>query len=162
MSAGSSGSNDSDRDIDPSLNSVKVANFILLYSFSILCWYLQYQWVFSMLVAYHQYMCILPVSIAPFFCQYCWNVDGLGVAVELLCLRRFICRGVDVVCLCLNTSFVVTNGFPFRLPLVHIYSLWFDPTLYNNNNTRICIVSYLKKLPEGALQHKILDKSSKT
>jgi hypothetical protein len=62
----------------------------------------------------------------------------------------------------LNTSFVVTNGFPFRLPLVHIYSLWFDPTLYNNNNTRICIVSYLKKLPEGALQHKILDKSSKT
>jgi hypothetical protein len=31
MSAGSSGSNDSDRDIDPSLNSVKVANFILLY-----------------------------------------------------------------------------------------------------------------------------------
>ena len=67
MSAGSSGSKDSDRDIDPSLNSVKVANFILLYSFSILCWYLQYQWVFSMLVAYHQYMCILSVSIAPFF-----------------------------------------------------------------------------------------------
>ena len=31
MSAGSSGSNDSDRDIDPYLNSVKVANFILLY-----------------------------------------------------------------------------------------------------------------------------------
>jgi hypothetical protein len=31
MSAGSSGSNDSDKDIESSLNSVKVANFILLY-----------------------------------------------------------------------------------------------------------------------------------
>ena len=124
MSAGSSESNDSDRDIDPSLNSVSwpisfcCTDFVQLYSFSILRWYLQYWCFFSMLVM-NQYMCILSVSIAPFFCQYCWNVDGLGVAIELLCLRRFICRGVDFVCLCLNTSFVVTNGFPFRLPLVH-------------------------------------------
>jgi hypothetical protein len=67
----------------------------------------------------NQYMCILSVSITPFFCQYCWNVDGLGVTVVLVCLRCFICRGVDVGCLCLNTSCIVTNGFPFRLPLVH-------------------------------------------
>jgi hypothetical protein len=33
----------------------------------------------------NQYMCILSVSIAPFFCQYCWSVDGLGVAVVLVC-----------------------------------------------------------------------------
>ena len=46
----------------------------------------------------NQYMCILSVSIAPFFCQYCWNVDGLGVAIVLVCLRCFICRGVDVGC----------------------------------------------------------------
>ena len=72
----------------------------------------------SVLVA-NQYMCILSVSIAPCFCRYCWNVDGLGVAVELLCLRCFICREVDVGYLCLNTSCIVTNGFPFRLPLVH-------------------------------------------
>ena len=55
----------------------------------------------------------------PFFCQYCWSVDGLGVTVVLVCLRCFICRGVDVGCLCLNTSCIVTNSFPFRLPLVH-------------------------------------------
>ena len=42
-------------------------DFVQMYSFSILCWYLQYQWFFSMLVAYHQYMCILSVSITPFF-----------------------------------------------------------------------------------------------
>jgi hypothetical protein len=43
---------------------------------------------------------------------YC-SVDGLGVAVVLVCLRSFICRGVYVNCLCLNTSCIVTNGFPF-------------------------------------------------
>ena len=31
---------------------------------------------FSMSVPY-QHMCILSVSIAPLFCQYCWNVDVL-------------------------------------------------------------------------------------
>ena len=67
----------------------------------------------------NQYMCILSVLSAPFFCQYCWGVDGLGVAVVLVCLRSFICRGVYVNCLCLNTSCIVTNGFPFRLPLLH-------------------------------------------
>ena len=44
----------------------------------------------------NQYMYILSVSIAPFFSRYCWNVDGLGVAVVLVCLRCFICRRVDV------------------------------------------------------------------
>ena len=118
MSAGSSGSNDSDRDIDPSLNSVKVANCILLYSFSILCWYLQYQWVFSMLVAYHQYMCILSVSIAPFFV----NTVGMLMAwASLLSCSVCVVSSVEglMSSVCLNTSFVVTNGFPFRLPLVH-------------------------------------------
>ena len=67
----------------------------------------------------NQYMCILSVSIAPFFCRYCWSVDGLGVAVVLVCLRCFICREVDVGYLCSNTSYIVTICFPFRLPLVH-------------------------------------------
>jgi hypothetical protein len=68
-----------------------------LYSFSILCWYLQYQWVFFYVD------CIPPVYVhlvcvdRSFFCRYCWNIDGLGVAVELLCLRRFICRGVIIL-----------------------------------------------------------------
>jgi hypothetical protein len=35
----------------------------------------------------------------PFIGQYCWSVDGLGVAVVLICLHCFICRGVDVGCL---------------------------------------------------------------
>ena len=125
MSAGSSGSNDSDRDIDLSLNSVKVTNFILLYGLRTVIQLLHSLLVSSVSVFFFYVGCIPPVYVhlvcrsLSFFCQYCWNVDGLGIAVELLCLRRFICRGVDVICLCLNTSFVVSNGFPFRLPLVH-------------------------------------------
>ena len=69
------------------------------------------------------------------FCQYCWNSDGLGVAVVLVCLRCFICRGVDVGCLCLNTSCILTNGFPFRLPLVHTLGVsspggWWEVLLF--------------------------------
>ena len=94
-------------------------DFVQLYSFSILCWYLQYRWGFFDVGCIPVYVHLVCVDGSLFFCQYCWNVDGLGVAVELLCLRRFICRGADVICLCLNTSFVVTNGFPFRLPLIH-------------------------------------------
>jgi hypothetical protein len=45
------------------------------------------------------------------FCQYCWSVDGLGVAVVLVCLRCFICREVDVGCLCLNTSCIVLDEY---------------------------------------------------
>ena len=124
MSAGSSRSNGSDRDIDPSLNFVKVANFILLYGLRTVVQLFHSLLVSSVSVVFFRYwlhtsICASCLSIAPFFCQYCWNVDGLGIAAELICLRRFICRDVDVVCLCLNTSFVVTNGFPFRLPLVH-------------------------------------------
>ena len=58
MSAGTSGSNDSDRDIDPYLNSVKVANFILLYGLRTVVQLFHYllvssvSVVFSMLVAY--------------------------------------------------------------------------------------------------------------
>jgi hypothetical protein len=32
------------------------------------------------------------------------NVDGLDVTVVLVCLRCFICRGVNVGCLCLYVS----------------------------------------------------------
>jgi hypothetical protein len=58
MSAGTSGSNDSDRDIDPYLISVKVANFILLYGLRTVVQLFHYllvssvSVVFSMLVAY--------------------------------------------------------------------------------------------------------------
>ena len=122
MSAGSSGSND----IDPSLNSIKVANFILLYGLRTVVQLFHSLLVSSVSVFFLCWLHTTSICASclcrslPFFCQYCWNVDGLGVAVELLCLRRFICRGVQVVCLCLNTSYVVTNGFPFRLPLVHM------------------------------------------
>ena len=51
---------------------------------------------------------------------------GLGLAVYLLSLCRFVCYGVTVVCLCLSTYFTVTNGFiPFRLPLVDALSVTF-------------------------------------
>ena len=104
MSAGSSGSNDSDRDIDPSLNSVKLANFILLYVLRTVVQFFHSVLVSSVSVRFFD-VCCIPVYVhlvcvdrSLFFCQYRWNVDDLGVAVELLCLRRFICRGVDVVC----------------------------------------------------------------
>ena len=71
----------------------------------------------------NQYMYILSVSIAPFFCRYCWNIDGLSVAVVLVGLPCFICRRVNVDCLSLYASCILTNGFPFRLPLVHTFGV---------------------------------------
>jgi hypothetical protein len=48
------------------------------------------------------------------------NTVGMLMAwASLLCWSVCICRGVDVGCLCLNTSCILTNSFPFRLPLVH-------------------------------------------
>ena len=85
MSAESSGSNDSDRDIDPSLNSVKVANFILLYGLRTVVQLFHSLLVSSVSVFF--FRCWLhTTSICasclcrslPVFCQYCWNVDGLG------------------------------------------------------------------------------------
>ena len=124
MSARSSGSNDSDRDINPSLNSVKLANVILLYGLRTVVQIFHSLLISSVSVDFFDvgsepvYVHLIFVDRS-LFCQYCWNVDGLGVAAGLLCLRRFMCRGVDAVCLCLSTSFVVTNGFHFRVPLVH-------------------------------------------
>ena len=119
MSAGSSGSNDSDRDIDPSLNSVKLANFILFYGLRTVVQLVHSLLVSSVSVFFFDVGCIPVVYVhlvcvdRSLFCQYCWNADGLGVTVELLCLRLFICRGVEVVSLCLNTSFVVTKASLF-------------------------------------------------
>jgi hypothetical protein len=32
------------------------------------------------------YVHLVCVDCSPFFCQYCWSVDGLGIAVVLVCL----------------------------------------------------------------------------
>ena len=63
MSAGSSGSNDSDRDIDPSLNSVKVANFILLYGLRTVVQLLHSLLVSSVSVFFFYVGCIPPVYV---------------------------------------------------------------------------------------------------
>jgi hypothetical protein len=62
MSAGSSGSNDSDRDIDPSLNSIKVANFILLYGLRTVVQLFHYLLVSSVSVIVFDVGCI-PVYV---------------------------------------------------------------------------------------------------
>jgi hypothetical protein len=86
----------SDRDIDPSLNSVKVANFILLYGLRTVVQLFHYLLVSSVSVIFFDVGCI-PVYVhlvcvdrSLFFYQYCWNVDGLGVAVELIFLHRLM------------------------------------------------------------------------
>ena len=63
MSAGSSGSNDSDRDIDPSLNSVKVANFILLYGLRTVVQLFHSLLVSSVSVIFFDVGCIPPVYV---------------------------------------------------------------------------------------------------
>ena len=83
MSAGSSRSNHSDGDIDPYLNFVKLANFILLYGLRTVI-----QLFYSLLVSsvsvfffrcrFHTSICVSCLCRSlPFYCQYCWNVAGL-------------------------------------------------------------------------------------
>ena len=69
------------------------------------------------------YVHLVCVDRSLFLCRYCWDIDGLGVAVVLIGLRCFILRRVNVGCLCLYTSCILTNGFPFRLPLVHTFGV---------------------------------------
>ena len=82
MSAGSFRSNHSDGDIDPSLNSVKLANFILLYELRTVVQLFQSLLVSSVSVFFfdvgsipaYVYLVCVDRSL---FCQYCWNVDVL-------------------------------------------------------------------------------------
>ena len=79
MSAGSSGSNDSDRDIDPSVNFVKLANFILLYGLRTVV-----QLSHSLLVS--------SVSVSFF------DVGSIPVYVHLVCVDRSLFLSILLEC----------------------------------------------------------------
>ena len=79
MSAGSYGSNDSDRDIDPSLYSVKLANFILLY-------------VLRTVVQFFHSLLVSSVSVGFF------DVGCIPVYVHIVCVDRSFFLSILLEC----------------------------------------------------------------
>jgi hypothetical protein len=51
------------------------------------------------------------------------QVNSNAVSVKLVWIKAVILRRVNVGCLCLYTSCILTNGFPFSLPLVYAFGV---------------------------------------